>query len=203
MYGTFLQGKLERYGGAVVFVRTRQTCPSVSVGDIIQDRKQRRSQPRRKWPVGQLDSWRSSNVLVKFSSLLHHRRRCIPLALCVCMCSSMVSSNEEGDERKRRRIVAVSGCVRCHVEFPRCREDVSIELRLCFWVDRLLHRHFARPPRLSLTPFDFVSGLWPISTIARQNWFPKHFVHCVYYDARGPRGTEVSDFHRPAYATAS
>lgn len=74
MYGTFLQGKLERYGGAVVFVRTRQTCPSVSVGDIIQDRKQRRSQPRRKWPVGQLDSWRSSNVLVKFSSSLHHRR---------------------------------------------------------------------------------------------------------------------------------
>lgn len=123
--------------------------------------------------------------------------------MCMCMCASMVSSNEEGDERKRRRIVAVSGCVRCHVEFPRCREDVSIELRLCFWVDRLLHRHFARPPRLSLTPFDFVSGLWPISTIARQNWFPKHFVHCVYYDARGPRGTEVSDFHRPAYATAS
>lgn len=30
--------------------------------------------------------------------------------------------------------------------------------RLCFWVDRVAHRHSERPAGLSLTPFDVVSG---------------------------------------------
>lgn len=30
--------------------------------------------------------------------------------------------------------------------------------RLCFWVERVAHRHSERPARLSLTPFDVVSG---------------------------------------------
>lgn len=56
------------------------------------------------------------------------------------MGTGTVTSGNEGGS------TLLPAAFRCHIEFPRCREDVSIELRLCFWVDRLLRRHFARPP---------------------------------------------------------
>lgn len=107
-------------GVAVVFVKTRQTCPSVSTSRRYYSRYRGASGSTADKENAQLDSWTVGGSL---------RRPC-PLSL---------NRPCSGDERKRRRI---DSYFRRHVEFPRCRWDVSIELR----------------------GFVFGSSEWPIAT---------------------------------------
>lgn len=119
-------------GVAVVFVKTRQTCPSVSTGDIIQDigkggRANKENARLDSWTVGSRRPCRESSLLVR-----------------------------PGDERKRRG--GSTGGSAVTSSFHGVGGTSLSSYRLCFWVDRVAHRHLERPAGLSLTPFDVVSG---------------------------------------------
>lgn len=140
----------------MVFVKTRQTCPSVSTGRRYYSRYRGASGSTADKENAQLDSWTVGGSL---------RRPC-PLSL---------NRPCSGDERKRRRI---DSCFRRHVEFPRCRWDVSIELRgFVFGSSEWPIATRNVPPDFLWPPLTSFPGLRPISMIAGAKLiFPKHLV---------------------------
>lgn len=107
------------------------------VGDIIQDIGEHGQQG--KCPVGQLDSW--GGGWLPPSRLAPYPNR-------PCSAARVTSGNGGGSTRASAVTSSFHGV-----------GGMSLSsYRLCFWVDRVAHRHSKRPAGLSLTPFDVVSG---------------------------------------------
>lgn len=151
MCGTFLQGKLERYGGAVVFVKTRQTCPSVSVGDIIQDRS---GDVASQDENGHLDSWTVGD------------RRSPPLVSTLLCCDAFCRRVTSGNERGSTLLPAALPSHRVSTVSRGCLYRVTalfLGRSTLHWYSAWLV-DFLRPPTL-----DIVARPLTISMIAGQN----------------------------------
>lgn len=139
MRGTFLQGKLERYGGGGGICQDSADVPVGIHRSEILFKIQGSTANKEN---AQLDSWTVGE------GVGCRRWRLAPYPNRPCSAARVTSGNGGGSTRASAVTSSFHGV-----------GGMSLSsYRLCFWVDRVAHRHSKRPAGLSLTPFDVVSG---------------------------------------------